>query len=389
VALISLLSLAAVGVIAFALGRALFEAATGALFAAILLTRPVIVNDMLHSAVDLPFLALVLGAGVAGVRGRSPWLVLGLLGAAGLLRPEGWGLALGYGAWLLAFRRDLPRAGVIAAAAAAPLVWAGFDVLVAGDPLFSLHATRDLAAELDRPRSADTALRAIPDYLQVILGSGIAWAGAIGCVVVAWREPGRAALPLVVLALGLAGFLVLGVAGLPILYRYLLLPSTALALFAAALVFAWRREPARGPQRALGLAGALAAVVLAWGALDDRRDLARIAEAAAFRADVQRDLREVLRRAPVVQALDRCPLVHVAGYRPVPAIAYELDRSPRRVRVAEDVPGAGVAVNPTPGRAAGAFALTPGDPATLTADQLAAFRLVANNASWSVHVRCP
>ena len=44
------------------------------------------------------------------------------------------------------------RSDLLALAAAAPLLWCLVDLWVTGDPLFSLHATSDLADELNRNR---------------------------------------------------------------------------------------------------------------------------------------------------------------------------------------------------------------------------------------------
>ena len=74
------------------------------------------------------------------------------------------------------------------------------------------------------------------EALVVSLAGGICGmaAAVAGLVVLGWlvwrRE--RTALPLVLLALGLLGFLFLGFADLPLIIRYLLVPASMLALFA-------------------------------------------------------------------------------------------------------------------------------------------------------------
>src|SRR5215218_10826616 len=94
---ITLLAFAGLAVAAFALGRALVSWPVGVVFAAVLLTRPLLVEQALSTSVDVPFLALVVGAAAVEVRRPGRWLpVLVLLGVAGLLRPEAWGLSVAY-----------------------------------------------------------------------------------------------------------------------------------------------------------------------------------------------------------------------------------------------------------------------------------------------------
>lgn len=88
---ISVVELAVLGMVCFALGRRLYSVGVGILFAALVLTRPVVVGTALNSTVDLPFLGLSLGALLLAVTRRGDrYGVLALLGAAGLLRPEAW-----------------------------------------------------------------------------------------------------------------------------------------------------------------------------------------------------------------------------------------------------------------------------------------------------------
>ena len=83
---------------------------------------------------------------------------MALLAAAGLLRPEAWVLAGLYWLWCLAGRGACARRGSALAAlvALAPLGWALVDLAVTGDPLYSLHATSELA-EAARPRARHRA----------------------------------------------------------------------------------------------------------------------------------------------------------------------------------------------------------------------------------------
>src|SRR5207247_6199503 len=123
--------------------------AVGVLFAFILLTRDPLVNAMHQALIDLPFLALVLAA--ASLAAETPQRTRAIwppLIAAGLLRPEGWMLAVLYGAYLWPGRDRRGRTAIAIAVAAAPLVWLFFDLAATGDPLWSFHGTRTTVEKL-------------------------------------------------------------------------------------------------------------------------------------------------------------------------------------------------------------------------------------------------
>src|SRR5207244_4743305 len=92
--------------------------------------------------------------------------VLVLLDLAGLLRPEAWLLAGAYWLWLAPALDGRARLRLAALAAAAPVLWALSDLVVTGDPFFSVNGTTGLASELGR----QTGLGALPDVLPHRLG---------------------------------------------------------------------------------------------------------------------------------------------------------------------------------------------------------------------------
>ena len=122
-----------------------------------LLLSPPVVELVHEGGADLPALALIVWAAAVELDRprRAPALVLGLLALAGLLRPEAWLLSLAYLAWL---RRFEPR--LVALALAAPVLWALTDLLVTGDPLWSVAHTRDGTEILDRETGLGAARRA-------------------------------------------------------------------------------------------------------------------------------------------------------------------------------------------------------------------------------------
>ncbi len=64
-----------------------------------------------------------------------------------------------------AHREQPPAARLRGAGGAAPLVWVACDTLVTGDPLYSLHSTAVLAAELERTQGFTAVLAATWRYL--------------------------------------------------------------------------------------------------------------------------------------------------------------------------------------------------------------------------------
>jgi hypothetical protein len=325
----------------FELGRALFTWPVGAVAAALVGTRGLLVNEAMQALLDVPFLALVTAACVAEVRRpREGLTVPVLLTLAGLLRPEGWLVAGAYTLYALRARSD--RVRVAAILGAAPLAWALFDLIATGDPLFSLHGTRELAAQLDRPREADTALTAAPAYLRFALQEPAIWVGFAGAAAAWIWFLERSLIPGALVVIGLAAFIALGIAGLPLLVRYLLLPAVMLAVFAGVTAFGWlaltRTDAARRPWL---VAGAVALLVLVVGAADDARRLDRGIAFAAERRAIQASLRALAELPEVRSAIADCTL-YVPEHRPRPLLAWWLNRDPEELPDGKPVGAAAV-----------------------------------------------
>src|SRR4051812_12386178 len=190
-------SLALLGWVVFALGRAWFNAAAGALAAAIVLTRVPVLDFGARAYVDIPYVVLVLGALLVETRRpRSGGPVLALLALAGLLRPEAWLFSVVYLGWLWrAPRARDPR--LIALALAAPALWALSDLIVTGDPLHSLLGTRDNAETLERITGLDEVPLTAPRRLGEILREPVLFGAAGGgLLALAWlRRPAPLAAP--------------------------------------------------------------------------------------------------------------------------------------------------------------------------------------------------
>ena len=99
---VAYLSLGLVGYLVYRLGSLWFDRPIGAVAALIVLSRAPYLSNGLRAYVDLPYIALCLGALLIETRKpRAGWPVLALLALAGLLRPEAWLFSLAYLAYLL------------------------------------------------------------------------------------------------------------------------------------------------------------------------------------------------------------------------------------------------------------------------------------------------
>jgi hypothetical protein len=318
--LLAVLSHAAFVVGVYALGAAVFCRPVGLLAALLAGSSFALLLYAARAYVDSPFLALVVwAAALEAQRPRRGLAPLGLLALAGLLRPEAWVLAGAYWLWLRDWR-------LLPLAVAAPVAWALVDLWVTGDPLFSLHATSDLADELNRPRGLDEVPKSFFTFLGDTAREPVAVAGAIGMAVALGSARARERpvyVPLALFGAGALTFVATGVAGLSILPRYLTVPAVALCLFAAyAVVQAWIRA------KWLVVAACAAAAIPVGVVGADRLD--RLRTELRFTRQVHRDLQAVL-SSPQVEAGRRCGPVTLPNYRLVPDARWILDASQREV----------------------------------------------------------
>lgn len=334
------LSFGLLTVASYLLGSRLFGRLAGVLFAAIVFTRAELVALQGEAPIDVPFLAfVVLGAALEAERPRRGGAVLALLGLAGLLRPEAWLFAAAYALYVVPARPDLrSRVGVLAAAAVAPCAWAAFDLVVTGDPLYSLHGTQQLALELERPRGPASALAAMPTALIEHLGTPLAIAGIAGCGAALLLLYRRALLPLALVGLGLCCFVAVGLAGLPVLNRYFVVPVVMLALFAAVALAGWRRLERVDPRRApwMACAGVIACMVGAGAPSDVERDRLAVELLAQQRVG-QRDLHALAANASLANLDGR--QLHISTRRALPLIATWLDLPLAALSANEPSPG--------------------------------------------------
>jgi hypothetical protein len=278
--------------------------------------------------VDAPFLALVVWAGAleAARPRRAPGgLPMLLLVLAGLLRPEAWVLAWLYAAWL--WRRG-GRAGLLAAAVAAPAIWALVDLLVTGDPLHSFNATTELADELGREQGLTRVPGAFVSFLGATVRPPVALLALVGLGLVVWQGRARIAsarVPLALFAAGVATFVGTGILGLSILPRYLTVPAVALCVLAGYALAGFTTLAPDDPLRERWRRASLAAAAL--GAIG-------LAALAPSLGPVREELRFIrtshealvaLLDDPRVRAARRCGPLTFPNYRLVPDARWHLD----------------------------------------------------------------
>jgi len=339
--LVAVLSLVALTAGTYALGRALFGRAPAAVAALFVGSSFAFLLYAVRAFVDVPFLALaVWAAALEAARPRRGMAPMVLLALAGLLRPEAWVLAGLYWLWCAPGRPLRSRAVLGALALAAPLCWALIDLVVTGDPLFSLHSTSKLSEALGRERGIENVPSAFVRFLADVARPPVALAGVIGVVLAVRRYGARMAVPLALIGAGALTFVGTGVAGLSILPRYLTLPAVALCLMAGYTVMGFTTiEPGRARERwRLAAIGALA-VGVAFLAI-------KVSSFERLRAElrfIERTHAQVsaLVDDPRVRRALRCGELTFPTYRLVPDARWILDIRSGRVRSRAETPTAG------------------------------------------------
>jgi hypothetical protein len=312
-----------------------------------------------------------------------------LLGLAGLLRPEAWLLSAAYLLYVADGRPRREHLKFVVAAAAAPALWALSDLLVTGDPLHSLTFTRDTADTLGRPQGIEN----VPEIMPRRLGEILRWVpligGTAGFFLALRYARERAHVPAVLTVLGGLAFVAIGLAGLSLLGRYLFLPAVMLAVFFGYAAVGWRELP-RERVRSFWLGGAVVLLIAFVGSTishqTDRLD--RLHDGVQLRGEIQDDLRDLTREDAAAPLLERCGPVFVPNHRPVPILAWYLDRDPDDFVSAQlERPVRGLYVAPATREVEERFVLDPRDPKRLDAEVPAGFRPVASNESWVLYER--
>jgi hypothetical protein len=412
-------SLGLIGFFVYRLGAIWFDRWVGAVAAAIVLTRAPFLSNGLRAYIDLPYIALCLGALlVEAKRPRAGWPVLALLALAGLLRPEAWLFAgvywlylafdlwpmgrfrdeearnrpIGGGfGWALGWRRERGTAELVwlaALALAGPILWVLFDAITAGDPLYSWLGTKETVETLERQTGpVDLVL-----YGPRRLGEVLQWPGMVGAVggvvlgLAFLRR--RSALGVAAAFLALLAFALLACGGLAILPRYTMLAAAILTIFAALSMFGWRLlEPGHPWRRRWQFfAGLVALMFVVW--IPNQWDLdSRVDTDLTNQARIEGDLSDLVDEGAFEPL---CGKVAVPNHRAVPRLAFGLDVRPTQIVSAseESIPERGYFVAPANDFVIHNFILDPNDTTDPEFPVPTGFDLVAENESWQVYRRC-
>ena len=324
----TVLSFLALVAAVYALGKTAFTPLVGAVAAALLVTRFDFPFLAARGYIDIPYLAVVVWAAVIELRAprRHPLVVMTLLAAAGLMRPEAWLLAGVYWLWLFMKLTWNERVLYAALAAVGPLVWVGVDFAVTGEPLYSLTGTRDLAEELGRNKGGAAVPAALYAFLVKLAKFPVMIAGMAGVVLAVVLTPRRALMPLVLFAIGAGTFALVGLAGLSVIDRYLLVPSLCVMVFAAVFIAGWTMLEPGTSWRRVWMLGATAVVIFGVVFTATRVNLTQLRNELRFRGDAHVALEQVLQDPDVVAGL-RCGPVYVPNHKLIPDVRWILDSS--------------------------------------------------------------
>ena len=238
----AVLSFLALVAAVYALGKTAFTPLVGAVAAALLVTRFDFPFLAARGYIDIPYLAVVVWAAVIELRAprRHPVVVLGAARRGRAHAPGG----LAAGGRLLAVAR---AAGELEPARRCTPRWrrsgrssgSASTSPSPANPLYSLTGTRDLAEELGRNKGGAAVPAALYAFLVKLAKFPVVIAGMAGVVLAVVLTPRRALMPLVLFAIGAGTFALVGLAGLSVIDRYLLVPSLCVMIFAAVFIAGW------------------------------------------------------------------------------------------------------------------------------------------------------
>ncbi len=312
----------------YRLTRLCFGPLVAVLTALLMLTRLFDANLAAQGYLDLTYVALIAWATALEVeRPRRGIPVFVLLALAGLLRPDAWVLGGVYWLWC-SYPRGVAngtRLRYLVLAGLAPVVWVLCDTLVTGDPLYSLHSTAVLAAELERTQGFTAVLAATWRYLVRIDKLPIVLGGLAGIALGVWLTPRRARVPLAVLALLLGVYVAEGAAGASVIDRYMMGAAALLLPFCALAIGGWSLLRTDSALRRAWMAGGAGLLIYGAVAAVSVTSLSSARTTLAYHDDFHEGLAAAL-HAPAVRAeLARCPLLSLPDNKLIPDARWILD----------------------------------------------------------------
>jgi hypothetical protein len=309
----------------YRLTRVAFAPIVAAVAVFLLLTRFNLAFLAIRGYVDITYLAAVVWAAALEVeRPRRGTPVFVLLLIAELIRPDAWLLAGLYWLWCAPAVGWPARIRWAALIAVGPIVWAGLDLIVTGNPLWSLQATNNLAVALNRTVPLSGVPAATGKYLTGLIKAPLVAGGVAGILLSAWLMPKRMWTALAVLVSGLATFVVIAGAGLSVIDRYLLLPAVMLLAFCAFALTGWTMLR-HGPARRIWSLAAAALVIYGVYSYASVLSLGYVESELGFRDNGHTSLAAILAKPRVKQDL-RCGPVSVPNHKLIPDTRWLLDR---------------------------------------------------------------
>jgi hypothetical protein len=327
----------------YRLARLCFGPVVGMFAALLMLSRFFDENLAAQGYLDISYVALV---ALEVEKPRRGALVLLLLAAAGLLRPDAWALSGVYWLWCawppIGDRRDLRSASTsnrrrleyLGLAAIAPIVWVGVDTVVTHNPLYSLTSTAGLAEELGRTQGLSGVVASVwafgvrIDKLPVILGV------LLGVPLAVWLQPRRVLTPLAALVVLVLVFVAEGAVGASVIDRYLIGAASVGLIFCAVAIGGWSMLEHGSKLRRVWMVAAAALVLYGGFSAATTLSLSSLRTTLAYHEDFHKGLALALADPAVKAELKRCPLISLPDNKLIPDARWILDSVGQRNIVA-------------------------------------------------------
>lgn len=320
----------------YRLARASFGWVVGLIAAGLVCTRFDFPFLAARAYIDIPYLVFVVwAAALEAERPRRGTVVFVLLALAGLMRPEAWLLTGLYWLWTIVPATWPQRLRYSVLTAASPLIWIATDYLVTGHPLFSLQHTSGLAEELGRQSKGISQVpHATWRFLTSLDKAPVLYAGILGLLLAVLLVPRRLGMPFALAVIGMGTFVLVGLAGLSVIDRYLLVPSLVVMVFAGVTVGGWSMLRA-GPVRTVWLVGALAVVIYGVAFTATRVNLSQFVKELQFRDQSHHALVQLFDK-PAVRAGLKCGPVWTPNHKLIPDTRWVAHLSAGKVRARSD-----------------------------------------------------
>jgi hypothetical protein len=310
----------------YRLGRLCFGPVVGLIAALLLLSRFFVENLAAQGYLDISYLALIVWAIVLEVEQRRRGAPVFLtLAAAGLLRPDAWVLSGVYWLWCSWPADNRTRLKYLAMAAIAPVVWAGLDAIVTGNPLYSLSATAELAQELERTQGLGSVVGSLWSYMERIDKLPVILGALVGAPLAIWMAPRRVLIPLAAFLLLIGVYVAEGAVGASVIDRYLLGGATVMLLFCAVSIGGWAMLEPGSVLRRVWIAGAAVLVLYGGASAATTLSLSSLRTTLAYHEDFHEGLASALHSPQVKAQLRRCPLLSLPNNKLIPDARWILD----------------------------------------------------------------